>query len=174
MRRSVHLDAAGPHGVEKTPMAEADASERFDFSVDLEAHLIARIEEAQIGLGALQYEPEQAVLVSAKSKERDDPFVGECIDANHSAQRPHEEIRIEVLVGEIFRGPSVAPRSERFDHGAELAPRNRETILMSVSLRRRQLLDDAASTQRLKSLGEEIPRHPGDAPLDVGEAAGRP
>ena len=141
-----------------------------DLGFDLQIHVVAGIEEAEIDLGTLEHEPVQAVPMPPESKDGDDTLVGERVDAHHPPQRPHEKIGIEILVGEIFRRPPVTPCAERIDHGTELATSSGQAILVTVTALCGKLLDDPASLQRLQSLREEIPGHSRDATLDVTES----
>ena len=75
-----------------------------------------RIEETEVHLGPLQHEPVLMLRVTAEPDENDHPAVGEGVDAHHAAERPHEEVGVEMLAGEVLARPPVAPRPEGVDH----------------------------------------------------------
>jgi len=155
--RSAHLDRSRPHCVRQINLPETHASERRDGSLDVEAHLVAGILDAEIDLGALQYEPVESIFVSPKSEHQHDTLVRQCVDAHHPPQRPHQEVGIEVFVFEVLGRPVVAPRPEGFDHGTERTPGDSQAIPVPMFALGVDLFDDATSAQRLQSLSEEIP-----------------
>src|SRR5262245_34380124 len=165
----MHLDASVTHDLREGKMTETHTGQRLDGGVNLQIHLVAGIEETEIDLGPMEHEPERAVRVSSESEEDDDAVLGQFVDPHHSSQRPHEEVGIEMLVGEILAGPPIAPDAERIDHCTQLAAGDGEAVLVAVTIPYRELLDNAGSQQRVQPPRQEISRHPRDATLDVAE-----
>ena len=104
-----------------------------------------------------------------KTEENDDTLIGEIVDTNQSAQRPHQKIGIEAIVLEVFARPVIPPRSERFDDGTERASRSGQTIDVPPFAVVVKLFDDSAAAQRLQTLGEEVFRNPRNSAVDVVE-----
>lgn len=166
----MNLDSAVAHRLHHRELSETYASEGADSGVDFQIDFVAGIEETEIDVGALEHEPENAVPMSAKMEEQNHALIRQRIDAHHSAQRPHQEIGIEILVRQILARPAVAPGAERIDHRAELATAGGEMVFL-MSILAGSLLDDAAALEGVQALGEKIPRDPWNAAVDVGESS---
>ena len=106
-----------------------------------------------------------------EAKQADHTLIRERVDANHSSQRPHQEIWIEMLVGEIFARPPVSPRPQRLDYRTELPPRFGQSIFVAVAVLCIQLLDDSTLLKGVQTLREQVPRDPGQPAVKVVESA---
>src|SRR5215207_2528193 len=95
----------------------------------LDVHVEAGVEQAKIDIRLLQHEQLLALRVSPKAKERDHPLRRDLLSPHHPAQRPHQKVRVEVLLGEVLARPAVAPRAERIDDRPQRAPRLGKLIL---------------------------------------------
>jgi hypothetical protein len=166
----MHLDSSITHRLEQRKMTETHASERRDFGFEFQIYFVTRVEKAEVDLGTLEHEPEKAIRVAAEPKQKHDALFGQSVDPNHPSERPHEEVRIEILVREVLARPSIAPYPERIDHRAKLAASYREAVFVPMAAIRRELLDDSAPLQRVEPLGQEVPGDPRDAAMDIGES----
>src|SRR5688572_22115074 len=107
------LDASGLHRVHQWQVTETHACQRLRFRRDLDIDVVPRIEQAEVDLGALQHEPILAIVLSSKLEERDDTSRRKLIAPDHPPERPHQEVRVEMFVGEILARPLVTPSSQR-------------------------------------------------------------
>jgi hypothetical protein len=71
----VDLDCSVAHGLHHRELSETHPRERADAGLDLQIDFVTGIEEAEIDIGALEHEPEDAVPVSAEVKQENDPLV---------------------------------------------------------------------------------------------------
>jgi hypothetical protein len=106
MRRATELDLSCLHRLEQPNVPEAYPCERLDLGLQLYIDGETRIEQTKVDVRAMQHEPEPAIAMATKAKQDDNALVRERIDADHPPEGPHQEIRIEMLIGEI---PACSP-----------------------------------------------------------------
>ena len=153
-------------------MSKTNMGDCSDGAFNFEAHLVAGILDAEVDFGTMQHQPVVAVRMSPELERDDDTFLWQRFHADHPPQRPHAEVRIEVLILQVFARPVVAPRSERIDDGAELPAGKRQAVVVPVFTIGLDLLDDSAASQRLQPLGEQIPGDPGNTAMEIAEGTG--
>jgi hypothetical protein len=141
-------------------VCEVDLRQRLDLRIDEEIDPETGVGEAEVDLRPLEHQPVGVRNQTPEPEVHDDALRGQVLDADAALDHPHQQGRIEVVVGQVAGDPLVGPRTKGADDRVQLLPGLGQSVIVAVSIRRRPSLDDAHALERGQPLREEAAGNP--------------